>query len=60
MSIVWGVVPYIKGHLRMVPLLTLIIALGGIATAIGAIWTAVVTRRLVHDQATFRGTDRCS
>jgi hypothetical protein len=32
----------------MEPLLTLIIALGGIATAIGAIWTAVVTRRLVR------------
>jgi hypothetical protein len=26
----------------------LVIALGGIATGVGAIWTAVVTRRLVH------------
>jgi hypothetical protein len=27
---------------------TLVIALGGIATGIGAIWTAVVTRRLAR------------
>jgi hypothetical protein len=32
----------------MEPLLTLVIAVGGIATGIGAIWTAVVTRRLVR------------
>jgi hypothetical protein len=32
----------------MEPLLTLVIALGGIATGIGAIWTAVVTRHLVR------------
>jgi hypothetical protein len=32
----------------MEPLLTLVIALGGIATGVGAIWTAVVTRRLVR------------
>jgi hypothetical protein len=30
------------------PLLTLVIALGGIATGIGAIWTAVVTRQLAR------------
>ena len=32
----------------MEPLLTLVIALGGIATGIGAIWTAVVTRHLAR------------
>jgi hypothetical protein len=32
----------------MEPLLTLVIALGGIATGIGAIWTAVVTRNLAR------------
>jgi hypothetical protein len=32
----------------MDPLLTLVIALGGIATGIGAIWTAVVTRHLAR------------
>jgi hypothetical protein len=32
----------------MEPLLTLVIALGGIATGIGAIWTAVVTRYLAQ------------
>jgi len=32
----------------MEPLLTLVIALGGIATDIGAIWTAVVTRHLAR------------
>jgi hypothetical protein len=34
--------------LQMEPLLTLVIALGGIATGVGAIWTAVVTKRLVR------------
>ena len=33
----------------MEPLLTLVIALGGIATGIGAIWTAVVTRQLARE-----------
>jgi hypothetical protein len=32
----------------MEPLLTLVIALGGIATGIGAIWTAVATRNLAQ------------
>jgi hypothetical protein len=32
----------------MEPFLTLVIALGGIATGIGAIWTAVVTRHLAR------------
>ena len=32
----------------MEPLLTLVIALGGIATGVGAIWTAVVTRHLAR------------
>ena len=32
----------------MEPLLTLVIALGGIATGIGAIWTAMVTRNLAR------------
>jgi hypothetical protein len=32
----------------MEPLLTLVIAIGGIATGIGAIWTAVVTRHLAR------------
>jgi hypothetical protein len=32
----------------MEPLLTLVIAVGGIATGIGAIWTAVVTRHLAR------------
>jgi len=32
----------------MEPLLTLVIGLGSIATGISAIWTAVVTRRLVR------------
>ena len=31
--------------LLMEPLLTLVIALGGIATGIGAIWAALVARR---------------
>jgi hypothetical protein len=32
----------------MEPILTLVIALGGIATGIGAIWTALVTRHLAR------------
>jgi len=37
-----------KEHLPMEPILTPVIALGGIATGIGAIWTAVVTRHLAR------------
>jgi len=36
-------------------LLTLIIALGGIATGIGAIWTAVLARRQLDEQRRFLG-----
>jgi hypothetical protein len=35
------------------PFLTLVIALGGIATGIGAIWTAVVARRQLNEQRVF-------
>jgi hypothetical protein len=37
----------------MEPYLTLIIALGGIATGIGAIWTAMLARRQAKDQRKF-------
>jgi hypothetical protein len=37
-----------KEALPMEPALTLVIALGGIATGIGAIWTALVTRHLAR------------
>jgi hypothetical protein len=36
-------------------LLTLVIALGGIATGIGAIWTAVLARRQLDEQRRFLG-----
>ena len=36
-------------------LLTLIIALGGIATGIGAIWTAMLARRQLIEQRRFLG-----
>jgi hypothetical protein len=38
----------IRRHFEMDTLLTLVIALGGIATGIGAIWTAMVTRHLAR------------
>jgi len=36
-------------------LLTLVIALGGIATGIGAIWTAMLGRRQLNEQRRFLG-----
>jgi hypothetical protein len=40
---------------RMDTLLTLIIALGGIATGVGAIWTAMLGRRQLDEQRRFLG-----